>query len=467
MNLEETSKHPDRVACDAAGHAYKAVLQMAACLLEAHGVLDDRTKPHMLSAIEEACMAYRKAKSAENAIVNSGFFPVEIAEPETAEAQPAPDPVGQDVPEDPDETHTEENESFVRSYILSYGHVYKFPAEDRMALKFVDSVDFVRNRFGGEKNVWHVFGLETCRTGDNLKVYVLLSVEPSAIPGSMFFRKPLSEFSTAERASIIDMMKHGNAGLFSEDKIGGKPNPIPEPDGQDGPEEAFVRSFVLEHGYAYKMQSIERVAMKFVAPVDLPAHIWDDTPACSVVGLETSNDKDGGKDFPCVYALVLYADMPGFGCLHKPFEKFSVREQWQLVDMMRHGGAGRFDDEKIGADSTRKEDDPFMIEDESFARCYIRAQGSAYDTSIATQFSHPVVVFGRRPLGEEEAPAYSVVGLGVQKSEVGGVFAIVAKNGGYALLRFMAFPDDSQRKLINVMKQGNSGVFCDKIKEIL
>ena len=331
MNLEEASKHPDRLAKEAADAAYSSLHHIHEIVARQYSnELNDDQKLHVVSALEEACKAYKAARAAESVIVNSDFFPDDEAV--------APD--------------------------------------------------------------------------------------------------------------------------TSED--------LPEPDEQDEPDEVFVYSYVLTHGYAYKMNSIDHVAMKFVAPVELSVNAEGAKRACSVVGLETLNemDKDEGDDVPCVYALVLYADTPGPNYFHKPFAEFSAQEKEQLIHMMRKGNSGRFDDEKLGADPLPKENETYMVEDEAFVSSYIRAQGSMYDTSIAVKFSHPVVVFARPPLGEE-APAYSVVGLGVTKSRYGGVFAIVAKDSGYDLLIFTAFPDDSQKKLIGVMKQGNSGLFCKKIEDLL
>lgn len=337
MNLEEASRHPDRLAKEAADAAFSSLHHIHEIVARQYSnKLNDDQKLHVVSALEEACKAYKAARAAETSIVNSDLFP---------------------------------------------------------------------------------------------------------------------NFGTPTEPEPVD---HDDLDEDAEE-----PQPLDQNE-QGFPDESFVRSYVLTHGYAYKANSIERAAMKFVAPVDLSVHVEGVGGAdrsCSVVGLETSNDKD--DDAPCVYALVLYADMPDCGRFHKPFAEFSSTEKWQIVDMMRHGGAGRFDDERHDGS-----DDPYMFEDEAFVRSYIRAQGSMYDTSTAVQFSHPVVVFARPPLGEE-APAYSVVGLGVPKSRNGGVFAIIAKDGGYIRLSFMAFPDDSQRKLINVMKQGNSGLFCEKIEEIL
>ena len=332
MNLEEASKHPDRLAKEAADAAYSSLHHIHEIVARQYSnELNDDQKLHVVSALEEACKAYKAARAAESVIVNSDFFPDDEAV--------APD--------------------------------------------------------------------------------------------------------------------------TSED--------IPEPDEQDEPDDVFVYSYVLTHGYAYKMNSIDHVAMKFVAPVELSVNAEGVKRACSVVGLETLNemDKDDGDDVPCVYALVLYVDTPESDCtFHKPLSEFSAHDKEQLIHMMLKGNSGRFDDYLIGADPDPKEDETHMVEDEAFVSSYIRAQGSMYDTSIAVKFSHPVVVFARPPLGEK-APAYSVVGLGVTKSRYGGVFAIVAKDSGYDLLIFTAFPDDSQRKLIGVMKQGNSGLFCKKIEDLL
>jgi len=75
MNLEEASKHPDRLAKEAADAAYSSLHHIHEIVARQYSnELNDDQKLHVVSALEEACKAYKAARAAESVIVNSGFF---------------------------------------------------------------------------------------------------------------------------------------------------------------------------------------------------------------------------------------------------------------------------------------------------------------------------------------------------------------------------------------------------------
>ena len=135
-----------------------------------------------------------------------------------------------------------------------------------------------------------------------------------------------------------------------------------ERDEQDE-QEAFVHRHVIRHGCFYRMNYLDRMALKFVVPVDLSVHVKGVERSCRVFGLETSNCDDDENDYR-VYALVTYADTPAISYFHKPFAEFSANEKEQLIDMMKQGDAGFFGDEKLGADPL-PDDETNTIKEES------------------------------------------------------------------------------------------------------
>lgn len=207
MNLEEASKHPDRVAAEAKRNAYEAIWQAARTLIDSEG-LDGRAKFHLIGAIEAACVAYRNCEAVESVIVSSGFFPEEVAvTPETAEPKP-------DKQDEPDE-----QEVLVHSYMRTHGDVYKMNSLDRIGIKFVVPVDLPVYAKGVVR-ARSVFGLETSNDDNecDYRVYALVLYEDA--PVLSYFHEPFAEFSVHEKEQLIDMMKQGNAGFFGDEKLG-------------------------------------------------------------------------------------------------------------------------------------------------------------------------------------------------------------------------------------------------------
>ena len=220
MNLEEASKHPDRLAKEAADAAYSSLHHIHEIVDRQYGnKLNDDQKLHVVSAIEEACRAYKAAKAAESSIVNSGFFPEDddVAEtPKIVETKP------EDPPE-PDKPYMEEDVDLVRAYVLTHGSVYKTQSVEQVAMKFVAPVDLSTIHPGGVEETYSVVGLETSndKDDDDPRVYALVLY--AVAPGFRYFHRSFTEFSVHEREKIVDMMQKGNAGRFDNEKIGAIP----------------------------------------------------------------------------------------------------------------------------------------------------------------------------------------------------------------------------------------------------